>query len=64
MRVMTQRCAVLHCREGADLAALFEAVEAARGRLAITDYAVRQTTLENVFIQLAGQQQHAQHAAQ
>lgn len=46
-------------RERADLAVLFEEVEAARGRLGITDYAITQATLENVFIQLAGQQQQA-----
>lgn len=44
------------CREQADLAGLFEAVEGARAALRIADYSITQATLEQVFIAMAAPQ--------
>ena len=40
--------------QGLDLPALFEVVESARTELSIDEYSLSQTTLEQVFVALAG----------
>jgi ABC-type multidrug transport system ATPase subunit len=40
---------------GQSLASIFRSVEGARKELALTDYAVGQTSLEDIFLTLAGQ---------
>ncbi len=51
----TERSAALLCWvQGLDLPALFEVVESARAELSIDEYSLSQTTLEQVFVALAG----------
>ncbi len=47
-----------------DLAGLFEEVERHRQHLGVVDYCLTQTTLEQVFIALAGQQHSHEHGHQ
>lgn len=47
-------------RESVDLATLFESVESQKDSLGILDYSLSQTTLEQIFLKLAGAQQQQQ----